>query len=91
MIMAGLLAAALACYVLVLFQLAAGSWPTRLLLTVARPVTGGWTARIRRSRTLSRGALRCSQGRTSCSASFAVQPCRELGAGAWPWSEGLAA
>jgi hypothetical protein len=37
MVMAGLSAAALACYVLVLFQLAAGSWPTRLLLTVGRP------------------------------------------------------
>jgi uncharacterized membrane protein len=37
MIMAGLFAAALACYVVVLFQLAAGCWPTRLLLTVARP------------------------------------------------------
>lgn len=37
MIMAGLFAAALACYVLVLFQLAAGGWPTRPLVTVARP------------------------------------------------------
>jgi hypothetical protein len=36
MIMAGLFAAALACYVVVL-QLAADGWPIRRLLTVARP------------------------------------------------------
>ncbi len=67
----------------------------RLRVAAAEQMEGwmaAWrSARIRGSRTVSRGALRCSPERTSCSAGFAVQPCRELGAGAWAGSGGLAA